>query len=237
MGRRRKAKFQINDTVVIMIYGTVGKITDVKWLDGTYVYEVNKSEGLYKESSLKLLSEYDGEIVEKEHIDIEYKFFIGDIVQVKGQGSDFFKIIGFRTEIWRYKEDAWEDIIYELARIGDGEWMEAAEHELILLADVENAEAFMQKLGLLYLIKKQNSLEANELALSLEKKEKNEKQDTQKREDQINRLLDIYNDYRFLFEWFRDDEYLQVMKASDSRIKEIEHEWPSINLILRQFSK
>ena len=48
-------------------------------------------------------------------------------------------------------------------------------HELILLADVENAEAFMQKLGLLYLIKKQNSLEANELALSLAKKEKNEK--------------------------------------------------------------
>jgi hypothetical protein len=221
MGRRRKAKFQINDTVVIMIYGTVGKITDVKWLDGTYVYEVNKSEGLYKETSLKLLSEYDGEIVEKEHIDIEYKFFIGDIVQVKGQDSDFFKIIGFRTEIWRYKEDAWEDIIYELARIGDGEWMEAAEHELILLADVENAEAFMQKLGLLYLIKKQNSLEANELALSLEKKEKNEKQDTQKREDQINRLLDIYNDYRFLFEWFHDDEYLQVMKATIRELKKL----------------
>ena len=221
MGRRRKAKFQINDTVVIMIYGTVGKITDVKWLDGTYVYEVNKSEGLYKETSLKLLSEYDGEIVEKEHIDIEYKFFIGDIVQVKGQGSDFFKIIGFRTEIWRYKEDAWEDIIYELARIGDGEWMEAAEHELILLADVENAEAFMQKLGLLYLINKQNSLEANELALSLAKKEKNEKQDTEKREDQINRLLDIYNDYRFLFEWFRDDEYLQVMKAAIRELKKL----------------
>ena len=221
MGRRRKAKFQINDTVVIMIYGTVGKITDVKWLDGTYVYEVNKSEGLYKETSLKLLSEYDGEIVEKEHIDIEYKFFIGDIVQVKGQDSDFFKIIGFRTEIWRYKEDAWEDIIYELARIGDGEWMEAAEHELILLADVENAEAFMQKLGLLYLINKQNSLEANELALSLAKKEKNEKQDTEKREDQINRLLDIYNDYCFLFEWFRDDEYLQVMKATIRELKKL----------------
>ena len=48
MGRRRKAKFQINDTVVIMIYGTVGKITDVKWMDGTYVYEVNKSEGFIK---------------------------------------------------------------------------------------------------------------------------------------------------------------------------------------------
>lgn len=221
MGRRKKAKFQLNDTVVIVMYGTVGKITDVKWLDGTYVYEVNKSEGLFKETSLKLLSEYDGEFVEKEHIDIEYKFFIGDIVQVKGQGSDFFKIIGFRTEIWRYKEDAWEDVIYELARIGDGEWMEAAEHELVLLADVENAEAFMQKLGLLYLIKKQNSLEANESTLSLEKKEKNKKQDNQNREEKINRLLDIYNDYRFLFEWFHDEEYLLVMKAAIRELKKL----------------
>ena len=54
MGRRRKAKFQINDTVVIMMYGTVGKITDVKWLDGTYVYEVNKSEGLIQRVQSKI---------------------------------------------------------------------------------------------------------------------------------------------------------------------------------------
>jgi hypothetical protein len=73
---------------------------------------VNKSDGLYKESSLRLLSEYDGEIVEQEHIDIEYKFFIGDLVQVKGKGSDLYKIVGFRTEIWRYKDNAWEDILY-----------------------------------------------------------------------------------------------------------------------------
>ena len=62
-------------------------------------------------------------------------------------------------------------VIYELSRIGDGEWMEASEVGLTLLADVENAEAFMQKLGLLYFIKKQNGQEPKELALSLEKKE------------------------------------------------------------------
>lgn len=31
------------------MYGTVGNITDVKFLDGAYVYEVNYSEGLYIE--------------------------------------------------------------------------------------------------------------------------------------------------------------------------------------------
>ena len=74
MGRRRKSKFEVGETVVIAIYGTVGKVTKIQWLDGTYVYEVNHSEELYKEDSLLLLSEFKGEILEKEHIDIEYKF-------------------------------------------------------------------------------------------------------------------------------------------------------------------
>ncbi|MCQ6276623.1 hypothetical protein JMM81_17050 [Bacillus sp. V3B] len=219
MGRRKKAKYQIGDTVVITIYGTVGKVTNVQWVDGTYVYEVNKSNELYKEASLQLLAEYDGEILEKEHIDIEYKFFIGDIVQIKEQGPDFYKIIGFRTEIWRYKDRSWEDIIYELARLGDGEWMEASEADLILLADVENAEAFMQKLGLLYFIKNQNGQETKELALSIEKKET--QPDDLNRDEQINRLLDIYNDYRFLYEWFQDEEYLHVMGAAIRELKRL----------------
>ena len=86
----------------------------------------------------------------------------------KGHKNDFFKIIGFRTEIWRYKDSSWEDIVYELARIGDGEWMEASEADLILLADVDHAEAFMQKLGLLYFIKNHGP-EIKELPLGLDK--------------------------------------------------------------------
>ena len=220
MGRRKKPKYNIGDTVVITIYGTVGKVTDVKWLDGIYVYEVNKSDGLYKESSLRLLSEYDGEIVEQEHIDIEYKFFIGDLVQVKGKGSDLYKIVGFRTEIWRYKDNAWEDVLYELSRIGDEEWLEAGEADLILLADSDNADAFMQKLGILYSINKQQLVKKQlEETMELEKKDDNLTDDQVQFEKQINRLLDIYNDYQVLYEWFGDEEYLQVMKAA---IRELE---------------
>ncbi|WP_338447904.1 hypothetical protein R4Z09_16820 [Niallia oryzisoli] len=219
MGRRRKSKFQIDDTVVIILYGTVGKVTNVQWLDGTYVYEVNKSEELYKETSLQLLSDYDGEIYEKEHIDIEYKFFIGDIVQVNGQGHDLYKVVGFRTEIWRYKDSSWEDIIYELARIGDGEWLEAGEADLTLLADEENADAFLQKLGLLYFIKNQNGQPLKETALSLDHKDSTSEE--VKRTEQINRLLDIYNDYRFLYEWFKDEEYVQIMQAAIHELKKL----------------
>lgn len=219
MGKRKKPKFKIDDTVVITMYGTVGKITDVKWLDGMHVYEVNRSEGLYMESSLQMLSEYEGNVIEKEHIDIEYKYFFGDLVQVKGYGSDLFKIVGFRTEIWRYKEDAWEDVIYELSRVSDGEWLEAGEEELTLVADAESAEIFIQKLGLLYLMNKQPS--AIEPISTFRKAEKDLLDNRQEKKQFIDRLLDIYNDYQILYRLFHDEEYKQVMRIIMKKLKQL----------------
>ncbi|KAB2338173.1 hypothetical protein F7731_00960 [Cytobacillus depressus] len=223
MGERKKSKYKIGDTVVITIYGTVGKITDVKWLDGMYVYEVNKSEGLFMESSLKMLSELEGEILEKEHIDIEYKYFFGDLVQVKGYGSDLFKIVGFRTEIWRYKEDAWEDVIYELTRISDAEWLEAGEEELTLIADAESAESFIQKLGLLYLLNKKEQLPTliEQKGPTFRKAEKERLAIIQEKKHLIDGLLDIYNDYRVLFEMFHDDEYRHIMRVILRKLKHV----------------
>ena len=213
MPKRRKPKYKIGDTVVISMYGTVGKITDVKWLDGNYVYEVNKSDGLYVESGLQILSEYEGAVVEQEQIDIEYKFFFGDLVQVAGYGADLFKVVGFRTEIWRYKEDAWEDVIYELSRVSDGEWLEAGEEELTLVADAESADTFIQKLGLLYLVNKQEKTVQKQLPQNIIRKAEFEEIEKKKEKKQlIDNLLDIYNDYRILYELFHDQEYYQVMR-------------------------
>ena len=214
MEKRKKPKFNIGDTVVITIYGTVGKVTDIKWLDGLHVYEINKSEGLYLETSLQMLSEYDGKLLDKEQIDIEYKYFFGDLVQVKGYGSDLFKVVGFRTEIWRYKEDAWEDVIYELSRIKDGEWLEAGEEELTLVADSDSADTFIQKLGLLFSANKEVKPSVN-----LEKPhqpragEKEELRKIHQKRMTIDNLLDLYNDYRILYKWFKDDEYAHVMRV------------------------
>ncbi|MCM3122057.1 MULTISPECIES: hypothetical protein [unclassified Mesobacillus] len=215
MEKRKKPKFNIGDTVVITIYGTVGKVTDIKWLDGLHVYEINKSEGLYLETSLQMLSEYDGKLMEKEQIDIEYKYFFGDLVQVKGYGSDLFKVVGFRTEIWRYKEDAWEDVIYELSRIKDGEWLEAGEEELTLVADSESADTFIQKLGLLFSANKEvrPSVNLDKKSLQPCAGEKEELRKINQRRMTIDHLLDIYNDYRILYKWFNDDEYAHVMRV------------------------
>jgi len=190
------------------------KITDVKWLDGNYVYEVNKSDGLFIEEALQLLSEYDGSVVEQEQIDIEYMFFFGDLVQVSGYGADLFKVVGFRTEIWRYKEDAWEDVIYELSRVSDGEWLEAGEEELTLVAEAENADTFIQKLGLLYLVNKQEVKNKNPKKQNMVRKAEFEEIERKKeKKELIDNLLDIFNDYRILYELFHDQEYYQVMRV------------------------
>ncbi|WP_066368256.1 hypothetical protein [Neobacillus fumarioli] len=222
MAKQKKPKFKIGDTVVISMYGTVGKITDVKWLDGSYVYEVNNSHGLFLESSLEPLAEYDGAVMEQEQIDIEYKFFIGDLVQVKGYGSDLFKVVGFRTEIWRYKEDAWEDVIYELSRVNDGEWLEVGEEDLTLVADAESADTFIQKLGLLYLVNdKEKTAKKDGLRNKDNKIDIGEISRRQEKKELIDHLLDLFNDYRILYELFHDQEYYQVMRVVLRKLKSL----------------
>ncbi|WP_053366847.1 hypothetical protein [Bacillus sp. FJAT-27245] len=222
MEKRKTPKYKLGDTVVIVMYGTVGKVTDIKLVDSQFMYEVNNSEGLYKEASLQLLSEYDGIPVEEEHVGIEYKFFFGDLVQVKGYGNDLFKVVGVRTEIWRYKEDAWEDVIYELARVKDGEWLEAGEEELTLLADAEHADTFISKLGFLSIVGKQEKSRKTKQSEGQGKKtEAEELQRKKERRQYIDRLLDIYNDYRIMHQLFGDNEYSQVMEVILKKLQDL----------------
>lgn len=137
MARKKQPKYNVGDIVVITLYGTVGKITNMKILDGVYVYEVNNHDGFYVEQTLQHVSEQDMKKGETEWIELNYHFTFGDLVQVTGYDKDVFRIVGFRTEVWRYKNDAWEDTIYELSRITDGEWLEADESDLTLLANAQ----------------------------------------------------------------------------------------------------
>lgn len=225
MGKKKQPKFKKGDTVVITIYGTVGKITDIKFLDGVFIYEVNNSEGLFLENTLQHIYEYEGEIhAEPEQIDIEYKFIFGDLVTVEGYERDYFKVIGFRTEIWRYKENAWEDVIYELSRISDGEWLEAHEEEMTLAAEAEKADSFIKKMG-------QPDGTPNSkkpAAANLTKKSAQAERDRQTIMDEkkqlIDGLLDLYNDYQLLFSLFGDEDYKHVMNIAMIKIKKTANE-------------
>lgn len=204
--KKKQPKYSIGDIVVITLYGTVGKITNVKLLDGVYLYEVNNHDGIYVEHTLQLITDYEGRNVEKEWIELHYKFTFGDLVQVTGYEKDVFRVVGYRTEVWRYKNDAWEDTIYELSRITDGEWLEADESDLTLLANAQTANSILKKL-------KNDKTGINKLDLEKLKSVNNSKRVGIKtnRTEIINGLLDVYNDYRELYHTFQDEEYKIVM--------------------------
>jgi len=206
MTKKRQPKYNVGDIVVITLHGTVGKITAIKLMDGVFVYEVNNHEGLFVENTLQLLNEYDGKKIQKEWIEVSYAFSFGDLVQVNGYEKEIFRIVGYRTEVWRYKNDSWEDTIYELARITDGEWLEADEIDLTLIATAQTANVLLKKMrndknGI-------NKLDLEKLR-SINNFNKNRNQAT--KSEIIDGLLDIYNDYAVLYNLFNDEEYKIVM--------------------------
>ncbi|WP_246941677.1 hypothetical protein [Bacillus pinisoli] len=210
--KNKKPKFKVGDIVVITLFGTVCKISKVLTLDGMYVYELSNREGIYLEDTLTSIREYDETIPKKESINIEFKYFFGDLVQVKGYEQEVFKIVGLRTEIWRYKKDAWEDIVYELSRISDGEWLEANEDEIVLIADHEEAPVFIQKLEVFYLKSKESKVMELLQTMNLQRKtEKELLRLKRERKAIIDGLLDVYNDYKTLYEIFEEEEYKNVM--------------------------
>lgn len=219
MGKHNKPKFAIGNSVVILVNGIVGVVKSVQEFNQTYVYEVQGADGVFTESSLILVEEFEGLLFEAEQVNIDYKFFFGDLVQVKGYGKDIFKIMGFRTEIWRYKEESWEDIIYELSRINDNEWLECNEDDLTFLAYAKDAEQFLKKHAHSQKMKANHYKKTTEIAPMLSSKRKNNQDPEQ--DDMINHLLDIYNDYRILLDMFGDDTYGKVMNTAVKKMKKL----------------
>ncbi|MBM7661881.1 hypothetical protein JOC85_002688 [Bacillus mesophilus] len=219
--KNKKPKFKVGDIVVISLFGTVCKVSKVRTLDGMYVYELSNKEGIYLEDTLTSIREYDESVPKNETLQIEFKYFFGDLVQVIGYEQEIFKIVGLRTEIWRYKKDAWEDITYELSRLSDGEWLEASEEEIILIADHVEAPVFLQKLEVLYSKSKETKVMELLQAMNLQRKtEKELLRLKRERKAIIDGLLDVYNDYKTLYELFEEEEYKNVMDlVMDNLIK------------------
>jgi len=220
MSKKKKPKFKIGDIVVITLYGTVGTITNVHILQNEYLYEVNHSEILYFENTLAYLSDYEGNVYESEMIEIEYNFGIGDLVQVSGYNQDMFKVVGIHTELWRYKEDAWEEVTYELVRVSDGQWIEASEEELNIVISQSEAEKLIQNIQLIHLISDiENWSTQSTLYLPPPEEKKESNTPVYNQNELIDSLLDIYNDYKFLYEWFQDEEYKEIMNFIINHLK------------------
>lgn len=222
---KNKPKFKIGDIVVIIMYGTVGTITKLHLVDQQFAYEVNHGDLLYYENALQLFSEYNGTVIETEKINIDVLYQIGDIVLVKGYGSSLFKIVGVRTEVWRYADDGWEELTYELTRMSDGEWLEATEDEMSLLISNQEAEEFGQEVHLHNTITDESRYYASLIHQYIGLKPTSDADSADDQRRLIDEMLDIYNDYKTLYNLFKDQEYLDMMNLvlkSLSRYKDID---------------
>lgn len=219
MSKRKKPKFQIGDIVVMVMYGIVGEITQMKEMEQSYLYEIDGQKGFCLESSLIPLDEFNEQVFDYEQINIDYKFFFGDLVQVLNLGKDLYKVVGFRTEIWRYQDESWEDVIYELTRVKDGDWLECPEEEISLVVDAKEADKYLKKHD--SIISGKNS---NQKQVKNKKKHQTKEiivkpiNEIQKNE-RIDHLLDLYNDYRHLKELFGDEEFNKVLQMIENKLK------------------
>lgn len=205
MSKHEQPKFCLGDRVIVVQNGIISEINKIYQISGEWFYQLKDSNNLYFEKNLMPWKGNKPNSIgatpqKQENIHIDYRFQFGDIVRVKGYGQDLFVIIGFRAEIWRYKDSSWEDFIYECSRLSDGAWVEASEEELTYITNEENAKKLLNA-------KKQQLKQKNKL-LAPTQKGTNRKQEI----ENIDSLLDLYNDYQYLYLNFGELGYQKKMK-------------------------
>lgn len=132
---------------------------------------------------------------------------------MKNYENDVFKIIGVRTEIYRYQDEGWEEIVYELKRLTDGLEIEANVEDVISIASSEETSVIvLQDVALLRYIGKHEPLSLPQL-LPVPPID----------DESIDRLLDMYNDYQRLYEWFGDEQYKQMMEMTLINLQKLVH--------------
>ncbi|OAK46959.1 hypothetical protein [Bacillus wiedmannii] len=130
-----------------------------------------------------------------------FKFKLNDTVQFAENDGHMYRIVGYRLEKGFYSKDEWTHIIYELLRDFDGYTMDAEEEELVKVIQVEDEYYKIQEVsGYRYPVK----MKQKQQVMKVEK---------------IDDLLDTYNDYKRLADFFKDlsyeqkaEEVLQEMK-------------------------
>jgi hypothetical protein len=132
-----------------------------------------------------------------------FKFKLNDTVQFAENDGHMYRIVGYRLEKGFYPKDEWTHIIYELLREFDGYTMDAEEEELVKVIQVEDD---------LYKIQ-----EVSGYRYPVKMKQKQQVMKIEKMDD----LLDAYNDYKRLADFFKDLSYEQKAEEVLQEMKRI----------------
>lgn len=120
-----------------------------------------------------------------------FKFKLNDTVQFAENDGHMYRIVGYRLEKGFYPKDEWAHIIYELLREFDGYTMDAEEEELVKVVQVEDEYYKIQEVsGYRYPVKMKQKQQVMKI-------------------ERMDDLLDAYNDYKRLADFFKDLSYEQ----------------------------
>ncbi len=185
-----KPMFKMGEKVLYISLNNDGKIqSDVFTVEGIIVgdymifYELQDLAEVVMESELLPLNEdkhTDVAVYDEQQLTFFQNFDYGDKVFVEGYGEDIYTIKGIIIEIFRYTEEEWIEISYEL--VHDGMTLYAYDEDMTLVCGKET----------------QNK--KDKILMSKEEREHIKKLE-------IDGLLDDYNDFMTLFDMFGDDEY------------------------------
>ncbi|WP_459500916.1 histidinol dehydrogenase [Bacillus sp. C1] len=132
-----------------------------------------------------------------------FKFKLNDTVQFAENDGHMYRIVGYRLEKGFYPKDEWTHIIYELLREFDGYTMDAEEEELVKVIQVEEEYYKIHEMsGYRYPVKMKPKLNVS-------------------KEETIDDLLDAYNDYKRLADFFKDLSYEQKAKEMLQEMKRL----------------
>ncbi|MBO9128483.1 histidinol dehydrogenase [Bacillus sp. 165] len=136
-----------------------------------------------------------------------FKFKLNDTVQFKENDGHIYRIVGYRLEKGFYPKDEWTHIVYELLREFDHYTVDAEEDELTKVIQVEDEYYKISDMwGYSYPVK----IKAEKRHIV-----------TVSPEEEINRLLDTYNDYKRLATFFNDMSYELKAVETLGQLKEI----------------
>ncbi|MBY0595675.1 hypothetical protein [Bacillus bingmayongensis] len=132
-----------------------------------------------------------------------FKFKLNDTVQFAENDGHMYRIVGYRLEKGFYPKDEWTHIIYELLREFDGYTMDAEEEELVKVIQVEEEYYKIHEMsGYRYPVKMKAKPQVS-------------------KEETIDDLLDAYNDYKRLADFFKDLSYEQKAEETLQEIKKL----------------
>jgi hypothetical protein len=130
-------------------------------------------------------------------------------VQFVENDGHIYRIVGYRLEKGFYPQDEWTHIVYELLRDFDGYTLDAEEEELVKIVQVEDEFYKITDMwGYSYPVK-------------VKQMKKTAAASKQSPQEQVDRLLDAYNDYKRLAAFFNDGSYEIKAEELLGKMKEL----------------